>query len=233
VAAHKELGAALFYSRMNEPDCNVELTNQESHCVCIRDRYFFRCGALKQNVNGKSLLQFGKDARPADIPLALWGGVGAAVLTPRARYSEYFDVYLCFTMILAPSFVFLLSVLQEWDLSLLVVVLGTLYMVATAIALLLWEQGTKHFDLEVHQLVTNSLQSHALDYGWDLIYDFSCTKTNHKFLEFKKLPIAVTVAPEVAEPDLALRSGLSPKRDGASSSTVACRAHHLPNKNGG
>ena len=37
-------------------------------------------------------------------------------------------------------------------------------------ALLLWKLGNNHFDLEVDQLVKNSLASRALECGWDLIF---------------------------------------------------------------
>ena len=52
---------------MNEPDVELTIGNEESHYVYVRTRYLCRCRALK-DVNGKSPLQFGKDARPADIP---------------------------------------------------------------------------------------------------------------------------------------------------------------------
>ena len=79
---------------MNEPDVELTIGNEESHYVYVRTRYLCRCRALK-DVNGKSPLQFGKDARPADIPLAFWGGVGIAVLTPRTRYFGYCQMYIC------------------------------------------------------------------------------------------------------------------------------------------
>ena len=42
----------------------------------------------------------------------------------------------------------------------------------------------------------NSLQSRAIEYGWDLIYDCSCTKANTPILEFKKRPKALACPDE-------------------------------------
>ena len=106
-------------------------------------------------------------------------------------------MYMLFTYCMT-WIVYLLSVFLDWDTGILLVVLGTLLLTATGGALLLWELGTKHFDLEVQELVKNSLQTHALECGWDLIYDCSCTKTNHTFLEFKKL-LPISGAPSHAE----------------------------------
>ena len=168
--------------------------NEGSHCVYIRDQYWFRCGALK-DVNGKALLQFGKDARPADIPLALWGGVGMAVLTPRFVYFGTILKFLLFTLVLV-LIVFLLSVFQEWYMISLFAVQGPLFLVSAMGALFLCEVGNAQFDLEVQRLVKNSLQSRAIEYGWDLIYDCSCTKANTPFLEFKKRPILSLACPD-------------------------------------
>jgi hypothetical protein len=67
--------------------------------------------------------------------------------------------------------------------SILSVLLGLLLLAATVEALFLWELGTKRFELEVQDLEKNSLQSRALEYGWDLMYDCSCTKANSAVIQ--------------------------------------------------
>ena len=53
-------------------------------------------------------------------------------------------------------------------------------------ALLLWKLGTNHFDLEVDQLVKNSLPSRALECGWDLNFLLRALKQTLIYLESSK-----------------------------------------------